>query len=77
MTPGVTARLLLVGALSWRGAAARGAGFAAAAGVAFAVGIEKRMRRAWLGSMPNDVTATTRALNTRNFFRVPPSDCWR
>src|SRR5262245_28318660 len=78
-TPGVTTQWLLVGVLSLRAAAA-GAGFTAATGAAFAAGKEMRMRRAWLGSMPKAVLATTRAINTRNFiFTMPPSAmaAWR
>jgi hypothetical protein len=70
--PGMTTRWLLATPLSLRAAAATGAGFAAAAGAAFAVGIEKRIRRAWLGSMPKAVTATTRAINTGRFFFTSP-----
>ena len=62
-TPGVTKKWGLATLPSWR---------AAAAGAAFAVGIERRMRRAWLGSMPNAVTATTMAINTGSLFFTSP-----
>ena len=72
-TPGVTKKWGLATLPSWRAAAATGAGFAAAAaGAAFAMGIERRMRRAWLGSMPNAVTATTMAINTGSLFFTSP-----
>src|SRR5688572_2852756 len=73
-TPGVTKKWVLPRPWSLRVAPATGAGFAAAAGAAFAAGIEKRRRRAWLGSMPKDEVATARAIKTRNlFFTVPPN----
>ena len=70
-TPGVTKKCGLARPPSLR-AAATGAGFAAAAGAAFAAGIERRMRRAWLGSMLKPVTATTRAINTGSLFFTSP-----